>query len=37
VWGVVSADKVIGKALFIYWPLDRLGALDNAVYAAGRP
>jgi signal peptidase I len=27
VWGPVPAEEVIGSAFFIYWPLDRLGAL----------
>lgn len=34
VWGVVTADKLIGKALFVYWPPERWGALGDAAFAA---
>ncbi|MBE0408979.1 MAG: signal peptidase I [Anaerolineales bacterium] len=29
VWGMVPADKLIGKALVIYWPPDRWNVLGN--------
>jgi len=27
VWGFVPVSNVIGRALFRYWPVDRLGGL----------
>ncbi|MEN6607109.1 MAG: signal peptidase I, partial [Bryobacteraceae bacterium] len=24
-WGMVNRDLIYGKAVFIYWPLDRIG------------
>ncbi len=26
-WGTVPRSYIYGKAVFVYWPLDRLGAL----------
>lgn len=26
-WGTVGAKHIVGKAHFIYWPIDRIGAL----------
>ena len=28
VWGTVNRDFIYGKAAFVYWPLDQLGALQ---------
>ena len=33
-WGMVPYDNIIGKALFIYWPLDHTGALTHAIAVA---
>ncbi|HVG17457.1 MAG TPA: signal peptidase I [Blastocatellia bacterium] len=30
-WGLVPEKYIYGKAMFRYWPLPRLGALDSAV------
>ena len=27
-WGFVPKDKIIGKAVFRFWPFDRVGAID---------
>ncbi len=29
VWGMVPLDYVIGKAIFVYWPLDRFGTVPG--------
>ena len=36
VWGFVAVDQVVGKALVIYWPVDKMQVLDhpNIVKAA---
>lgn len=36
VWGYVALDQVVGKALVIYWPLDKMQVLEhpNVVKAA---
>jgi signal peptidase I len=26
-WGYVPAENIYGKAVFVYWPLDRIGRL----------
>jgi len=26
-WGTVSREAIYGKAVFVYWPLNRLGLL----------
>ena len=31
-WGFVPRQKVIGKAMFRFWPLNRLGEIDRPVY-----
>lgn len=36
-WGSVPLENVIGKALFVYWPLDEIGSLSNFAFAAGSP
>jgi signal peptidase I len=33
-WGMVPFNYVIGKAVFIYWPLDQWGTLTRSVKAA---
>jgi len=33
-WGPISAQSIIGKAWVSYWPLDRIGILPHASYAA---
>ena len=33
-WGMVPYSNIIGKALFIYWPLDHTGALTHAIAVA---
>ena len=27
VWGFVDRSEIYGKAVFVYWPLDRMGAV----------
>ncbi|GAB4539801.1 MAG: signal peptidase I [Pleurocapsa sp.] len=31
-WGFVPRNKIIGKAMFRFWPLNRLGDIDRPVY-----
>ncbi|MCG9884894.1 MAG: signal peptidase I [Cyanobacteria bacterium] len=33
-WGVVPRDRIIGRAVWRFWPLDRLGTLDGPTEAA---
>jgi len=33
-WGTVPLDNVIGKALFVYWPVEQWGALTSSAVAA---
>lgn len=33
-WGMVPYENIIGKALFIYWPLEHTGALTHAIAVA---
>jgi signal peptidase I len=28
-WGFVTKDEIIGKSLFVYWPLDRIKLIKN--------
>jgi signal peptidase I len=28
-WGFVTKDEIIGKSLFVYWPLDRIRLIKN--------
>lgn len=28
-WGVLASDKVVGKAIFVYWPFPNLSILDH--------
>ena len=36
-WGTVPIDNIIGKALFVYWPVDQWGALASSAAAAEVP
>jgi signal peptidase I len=37
-WGTVPQDNIMGKALFVYWPIEQWGALTaSAVAAPGTP
>lgn len=36
-WGMVPNDNIIGRALFIYWPLERAGALSHSIAVAAPP
>ena len=36
-WGTVPIDNIIGKALFVYWPVDQWGALASSASAAEAP
>ena len=36
-WGTVPIENIIGKALFVYWPLEQLGALTSTAAAASAP
>lgn len=31
-WGLLDKDKIIGKAFFIYWPLNEFGVVAHAEY-----
>lgn len=33
-WGTVPMDYVVGKALFVYWPLDAWGMIDHVSTAS---
>jgi signal peptidase I len=33
-WGTVPLDNIIGKALFVYWPIEQWGALTSSAVAA---
>lgn len=33
-WGTVPVNNIIGKALFVYWPIDQWGALTYSAIAA---
>ena len=34
IWGVVPMDNVVGKAFFVYWPLQKFGLLGDVAFAA---
>ncbi len=34
IWGVVPLDNFIGKAFFVYWPIQKWGLLNDRAYAA---
>jgi signal peptidase I len=34
IWGVVPLDNIVGKAFFVYWPLQKLGLLGDVAFAA---
>ena len=36
-WGTVPVENIIGKALFVYWPLNQWGALTSTAAAAETP
>ncbi|MEN8172798.1 MAG: signal peptidase I [Chloroflexota bacterium] len=36
-WGLMPADNIIGKAVFVYWPPSQWGALSATVMAAESP
>ena len=33
-WGAVPLENIIGKALFVYWPVEQWGALTSSAVAA---
>ena len=33
-WGTVPIQNIIGKALFVYWPINQWGALASSAVAA---
>ena len=33
-WGTVPLNNIIGKALFVYWPIEQWGALTSSAIAA---
>jgi len=34
VWGLLPLDEVVGKAIFVYWPIDEIGVINkDLVYA----
>jgi signal peptidase I len=36
-WGTVPLDYVVGKALFVYWPLDSWGTIEHISTASAAP
>ena len=36
-WGTVPLDYVVGKALFVYWPLDSWGTIEHISPASAAP
>ena len=36
-WGTVPIENIIGKALFVYWPVEQWGALTSTAAAASVP
>lgn len=36
-WGTVPVENIIGKALFIYWPINQWGVLTSSAAAAETP
>lgn len=36
-WGPVPMENVIGKAVFVYWPPDRWGLVDQITFASAAP
>lgn len=36
-WGPVPMEKVIGKAIFVYWPPEKWGAIDHTEQASAAP
>lgn len=36
-WGTVPIKNIIGKALFVYWPMEQWGALASSAVAAEAP
>jgi signal peptidase I len=36
-WGTVPIQNIIGKALFVYWPMEQWGALSSSAVAAEAP
>ena len=36
-WGPVPDENIIGRAIFVYWPLDEMGSLTSSAFAAGSP
>jgi signal peptidase I len=36
-WGTVPIENIIGKALFVYWPMEQWGALTSTAAAASAP
>lgn len=36
-WGTVPVENIIGKALFVYWPINQWGALASSAAAASTP
>lgn len=31
-WGPISKKAIVGKAMFVYWPLDRMGSVPHQKY-----
>jgi signal peptidase I len=36
-WGSVPVENLIGKAVFVYWPMQQWGALASSAAAAESP
>jgi signal peptidase I len=36
-WGTVRLENVVGKAVFVYWPLNELGVIEHASLVSAAP
>lgn len=37
VWGFVAVDQVVGKALVVYWPIDKMQVLEHTITVKAAP
>jgi len=36
-WGTVPMDNIVGKAIFVYWPIPSIGVIDHPLVALAAP